>query len=353
MTRLALGLLLLLSTQPARAQPAWAPSMLGLAQPAPALATAFARHYPGAVPHAAFAFLQDAAGHAAWGFSSGAADVPTAVAAALTDCAAEAAAQGIAGQCQVPARDATLGADGPVAPLHPAEVGTLRAAPLLPFRGAAAARGVLIWGHGSAGPRGTDLRATATPGLVSVLNKAGWDVLRFDRAPGEDALEAVVPRLRAAVAAAHAAGYAQVALGGHSRGGWIALLTAAAQPGAVAAVIALSPASWGRVAGNGRAAEAMAAYDAALARLAPTPVRLAVAVFDGDPYDPGPGERAAMLAALDAGRAAPALALWPRDIGGHGGGEDWRFTRAMAPCLLQELDRPAETAPRGLRRDAC
>jgi pimeloyl-ACP methyl ester carboxylesterase len=354
LTILAALAFLLLPALPVRGQPAWSAALLGIARPAPALATAFAWHYPGAVPHAAFAFVQDAAGHAAWGFSSGAADLATATAAALADCTTEAATQGIAGTCRVAARDATLGDAGPVAPLHPPLVGALRAAPLLRFLGPAAARGVVIWGHGSAGPRGTDLRATATPGLVSVLNRDGWDVLRFDRAPGEDALDAVVPRLLAAVAAARAAGYARVVLGGHSRGGWISLLAAAAQPASVNAVIALSPASWGRVAaGNGRAQEAMAAYDAALAKLAPSAVRLAVALFDGDPYDPGPAERAAMLAALDADRAAPALALWPRDVGGHGGGEDWRFTRAMAPCLRDWLDQREATAPRGLRRDAC
>jgi len=353
MTRLALAFLLLLAA-PLQAQPSWPAAALGLAQPAPALATAFAWHYPGAVAHAAFAFAQDAHGRAAWGFSSGAADVPAAMAAALADCMAEAAAQQISAPCRVAARDTTLGAAGPVAPQHPPVIGELRAAPQLRFLGPAMARGVVIWGHGSAGPRGTDLRATATPGLVSVLNEAGWDVLRFDRAPGEDALDAVLPRLLAAVAAARAAGYARVVLGGHSRGGWISLLAAARQPEGIEAVIALSPASWGRVAaGNGRAAEAMAAYDAALAQLAPSPVRLAVAVFDGDPYDPGPDRRAGMLAQLDATRSAPALALWPRDVEGHGGGEDWRFTRAMAPCLRAWLDRPTGEAPRGLRRDGC
>jgi hypothetical protein len=40
-------------------------------------------------------------------------------------------------------------------------------------------------------------------------------------------------------------------------------------------------------------------------------------------------------------------------VEGHGGGEDWRFTRAMAPCLRAWLDRPAAEAPRGLRRDGC
>ncbi len=351
---LPLALLLGLLAAPLRAQPAWSAAMLGLAQPTPALAIAFTRHYPGAVPHAAFAFVQDGAGRAAWGFSSGATDMPAAVAGALADCAAEASAQGIAGACRVAMRDTTPGADGPVAALHPTRVGTLLAAPLLRHHGPAVAQGVVIWGHGSAGPRGTDLRATATPGLVSVLHAAGWDVLRFDRAPTEDALETVLPRLQAAMAAARAAGYARVVLGGHSRGGWLALLAAARHPAEVAAVIALSPAAWGRVAaGNGRATEAMAAYQDALARLAPSAVRLAVAMFDDDPYDPGPAERAAFLAALDAGRAAPTLALWPRDISGHGGGEDWRFTRAMAPCLRDWLARPAAEAPRGLRRDAC
>lgn len=363
MMRLVL-LALLLGALPAQAEkagaehrgagPGWSPAMLGLARPAPALATAFAWHYPGAVPHAAFAFLQDAAGRAAWGFASGAPDLAAAEAGALADCAAEAARQGIGGACQVAARDAWPAAAAPVA----ARIGELAAAPLLRFRGPGVARGVVIWGHGSGGPRGTDLRATATPGLVSRLNEAGWDVLRFDRAPGEDGLAVALPRLRAAVRAARAAGYGQVVLGGHSRGGWLALLAAAEEPAEVAAVIALSPASWGRVAaadgaGNGRAEEAMAGYAGALHRLAGTAVRLAVAVFDADPYDPGPAARATMLAGLDAGRAAPALALWPHDVSGHGGGEDWRFTLEMAPCLRDWLALPAATAPRGLRRDAC
>jgi pimeloyl-ACP methyl ester carboxylesterase len=188
---------------------------------------------------------------------------------------------------------------------------------------------------------------------VTLLNEAGWDVLRFDRAPAEDRLAQALPRLVEGLASVRAEGYRHIVLGGHSRGGWQSLLAAAERPEAVTAVIALAPAFWGPVTRNGRAEEAMAAFRAALERLRATPLRLAVAVFDEDPYDPDPARRAALVAALEEERTSPVLALWPRLVTGHGGGEDWRFTRAMGGCLLAWLQEPPGQAPHGLRREGC
>jgi pimeloyl-ACP methyl ester carboxylesterase len=284
--------------------------------------------------------------------ASGAAEPAAAAAEAMADCTAAAAARGIAAPCRLVARDATLG-EGPVAPVAAAQrLGPFRLAPLL-RRWGAAAKGVVIWSHGSSGPRGTDLSGVPMPGLVTVLNEAGWDVLRFDRKPGEDRLAQVLPRLLEGLEAVRAAGYRRIVLGGHSRGGWHSLLAAAERPEAVAAVIALAPAAWGPVHRNGRAEEAMASFEAALERLRATPVRLAVAVFTGDPYDPDPPRRAALVAALGQDRASPALALLPSMSSGHGGGEDWAFTRAMSGCLLAWLQQPPALAPRGLRREGC
>lgn len=316
-------LALLLFTSPALAQQA-------------GLETSLALHYPGAVPHAAFAFVQDGAGGAAWGLASGAPDATAARADALADCAADAAAKAVAGECRL--------APPPPAALT-GEVGPFRVAPFLRRWGPEQAQGVVVWGHGSAGPRGDDLTATVTPGVVTVLNQAGWDVLRYDRKPAEDRDPAALERLVAGVEALRGSGYRRVVLGGVSRGGWRAMQAAAERPGAVYAVVALAPAAWGPVARNGRAELAMTRFAEMLERLRGAPVRLAVAVFEADPYDPGPAARAAAVAALPG-----ALALWPEGFGGHGGGEDWRFTQRMAGCLRAWLE---SGAPRGLLREGC
>jgi hypothetical protein len=297
------------------------------------LATSLALHAPGAVPHAAFAYLRDVSGAAAWGLASGAADADAARAAALADCAEDALAKGVAGECR-------LGPAPP--PARAGRLGPFGEAPFLRRWGPARARGVVVWGHGSSGPRGPDLRATATPGVVTLLNQAGWDVLRYDRHPAEDRDPAALERLLAGVEALRGSGYRRVVLGGVSRGGWRAMQVAAERPDAVYAVVALAPAAWGQVATNGRGEVALASFRAVVARLGASGVRLAVAVYDADPYDPSPAERAAAVAALPG-----ALALWPEGYGGHGGGEDWRFTHGMGGHLRGWLH---DEAPSGLHR---
>ena len=86
--------------------------------------------------------------------------------------------------------------------------------------------------------------------------------------------------------------------------------------------------------------------------------RLAVALFDGDDFDPDPERRAAMLETLARDRAAPTLVLWPQGpdampIRGHGGGGDWRFSVLYGACLLTLVQAPEAAAPRGLRRVPC
>src|SRR5689334_13209862 len=128
------------------------------------LQTVLTRHYPGTLPHAALAFVQDTAGQVAWGMASGATDAEAAAREALGDCTAAAAAKGIAKPCRLAARNATPGAATPEPVPPPQRVGPFRLAPLLRHWGPAQARGAVIWSHGSAGPRGTDLSATPTPG---------------------------------------------------------------------------------------------------------------------------------------------------------------------------------------------
>jgi hypothetical protein len=79
-----------------------------------------------------------------------------------------------------------------------------------------------------------------------------------------------------------------------------------------------------------------------------------VVVFDRDPFDPDPGARAALVAEAAASRRAPTLALHPETpVEGHEGGNDWRFTRGHAPCLLTLVTAPEAGVARGLRRAPC
>ena len=354
-----LVLLLLALPTPAPAQPGpharvFSAEALG-ANPPESLRIGFTLHYRGAMPHAAFAYAWDGGTRFHWNFTSGLATPQQAEQEALQRCEREAATRSPPVPCRILARDGAVEGRGAV-PLQQGELGPFRWAALLPRRGPQAARGVVIWGHGLSGDR-LDLRGSATPGVVSALNDAGWDVLRYDRHPGDDELNNALQRLLAGLPAVRAAGYRQVVLGGQSRGGWQSLLAAAEQPEAIAAVIAHAPArhgSWrGGISRNSLGAS-IDDFRQLVARLPAAGPRVLVAVFEDDDFDPGPDSRAGMVARFAQGRAVPALALWPgTGAKGHGGGNDWRYTRDFAGCTLALLQAEAAAAPRGLRRERC
>ncbi len=362
---LALALLLAAAGAPARRAAAFSPdeeaayravfSVAALGQPNPsaALATSFTLLYRGVVPHAAFALARDAEGRSAWAYSGGHATPAAAEAAALARC--RQALGALQAECRVLARDGTLaaGAGGPGIAPRQGTLGPFRVSPLHLRRGPEAARGVLVWGHGYGGPD-RDNRSVPTPGLASVLNDAGWDVLRFDRHPGEDSLFTSQPRLAAALPALRAAGYRRVLLGGQSRGGWQAVMAASEQPELVEAVIAAAPAAHGETRRPNNHGAALEDFRRLLAGLPPGGPRALLVLFDGDEFDADPERRAAMVEALARDRPAPLLALWPQQgIAGHAGVADWRFTRLYGGCVLTLVQAPAAAAPRGLRRDPC
>jgi pimeloyl-ACP methyl ester carboxylesterase len=326
---------------------------LGAAASSPSLLTGWTLHYRGALPYAAFAFAHDpATGRAAWGFAGGRATADAAAEAALDGCRRQLGA--LPAPCRLFAQDGALvsGALAPV-PLAMGTLGPFRRSPLHFARGAAAARGAVIWGHGYAGPD-HDNRVNPVPGIVSVLNDAGWDVLRFDRHPGDDTLSTSLPRLIAGIETLRAAGYRRIVAGGQSRGGWQAIMAAGERPELIEAVVATAPAAHGEWRGNNTLGAALDDFRRLVAGLGPLGPRVLVALFDGDAFDPDPARRAAMVAALAEARPAPLLTLWPReDIRGHGGASDWRFTRFFGACVLTLVQAPAAGAPRGLRRDPC
>jgi pimeloyl-ACP methyl ester carboxylesterase len=220
--------------------------------------------------------------------------------------------------------------------------------------GPQAAAGVVVWAHGYGGP-GQDYRNVPLPGLLAVLNDAGWDVLRHDRDPAADELHLALPALLRGLPALREAGYRRVMLGGQSRGGWQAMLAAAQRPELVDAVLATAPAAHGEA--SRPHPDALPDFSRAIAALPPDRVRLLVALFEEDPFDPSPTAREAAVQAAAAARMAPTLAIRPRAevARGHNGAQDWRFTRLFAGCLLTWLDgaargHPARRAAGGLRR---
>ena len=328
-------------------------AVLGNPLPGPSAATGFTMHYRGAMPHAAFAIAQDGDGRGAWAMSSGRSSPEAAREQALRMCR-ESAANARNGPLQAPCR--VVAEDGrvegmPAWALQTGGSGPFQRSPLHLFRGPGAAQGVVVWGHGYGGSE-RDFRLAPVPGFLSALNNAGYDILRFDRHPGDDALAQALPTLLAGLPALRP--YRRVILAGQSRGGWQALLAAAQAPSLVDGVIATAPAAHGEVAGDTRPALAMEDFRRQLAGLPGERVRVLVAVFEGDEFDPSPANRGNLVAELAGPRAAPMLAIWPEGPSrGHSGAYDWRFTRDFAGCVLTLFQAPPASAPRGLRREGC
>ncbi len=351
---LLVGVLRQAAAQPTQDESAYREvfSVAAFGSPNPSLSAAasFVLAYRGVMPNAAFALARDAEGRSAWGYVGGASGSPEAEAAAIERC--RRALGQLQAECRLFASNAARPGGGPAVPLAEGTIGPLRWAPLMLRRGPQAARGVLVWGHGYGGPD-RDNRNQPTPPFVSLLNDNGWDVLRFDRHPGDDTLYASLPRLTAALPALRQAGYRRIILGGQSRGGWQAIMAASERPDLVEAVIATAPAAHGEWTRGNNLGAAIDDFRRLLAGVPEGP-RLAIVLFEGDDFDPDPARRAAMLEAKAAERQAPTLALWPEPpLRGHGSGNDLRFALGYAGCLLSLVQAPEAAAPRGLRRAAC
>ncbi len=319
------------------------------------LVAGWTQHYRAAMPNAAFAFAILPDGRTVWRFANGRDTPESARDAAQSGCDRDAAAIAPGTTCRLAALNGTV-IDAPagtpsVAPRRDV-IGPFRAAPFLFRHGPQAAQGAIIWSHGYGGPT-RDQRETPAPGFLAPLNDAGWDVLRFDRDPIEDDIATSLPRLVRGLATVRAAGYRRIVLAGQSRGGWHSVLAAGERPDWVEAVIAAAPAAHGDAGDQNNLAVALGDFRRLLASLPPDRVRLAVLVFDGDPFDPNPGERAGLVSELATTRSAPTLAIWPMGITGHGAAQDWRFTARHAACLLTFVQGSAGAAARGLRREAC
>jgi hypothetical protein len=197
------------------------------------------------------------------------------------------------------------------------------------WQGPGAARGAYLWAHGRAAG-GQDSRGGQPQPHVRIFNNAGYDVLRFDRAPATDETDAAA-WMRSALSELRAQGYAKVVVGGQSRGAWNAL-QALDRPGLAEAV---APAAHGA---TGSAAWAWALDDLRqVVRAARSPLaRVAIADFTGDEFDPDPEGRSQIFRSLSSPRVGALLFLdRPQGLEGHGAGADARFTQRYGACLLE------------------
>jgi len=172
----------------------------------------------------------------------------------------------------------------------------------LPFRPAAAfpgvgpvaAEGALVWLHGGVSPgqfTGEEFPdGQPAPEWLGRVAARKWDIWRFNRVPGQDALASGAEGLIQGLEALHAAGYRRVVVAGFSRGAFIGL-AALARPDLVEAVALLSPAAHGTRAE--RRPQAMADWAERLTH-ARGPMRFALGQFNDDPFDPDPAERGRM-----------------------------------------------------------
>ena len=85
------------------------------------------------------------------------------------------------------------------------------------WHGTAQAAGVVVWVHGGGGT--IDQRGGEPAALLRPFNNAGYDVIRYDRAPGVDNPIRAAGWLRDELPVLRASGYRRVIVAGESRGG--------------------------------------------------------------------------------------------------------------------------------------
>jgi len=199
------------------------------------------------------------------------------------------------------------------------------------WRGPAAARGVVVWGHGYGGTA-SDNRGAQPQSHVRPLNNAGYDIVRFDREPMADERDRAAGWLRDGLAEMRRLGYRSVIVGGQSRGAWNSLQMLDT-PGLADVVVAVSPAAHG----SGGSTNLMAQTDdlrAILTALPASRTRVAFVQFNGDLFI-GNADRRTELIRQAAPRLGAVLVIdRPDGLSGHGAGASFDFGRRFGDCLM-------------------
>ncbi len=201
------------------------------------------------------------------------------------------------------------------------------------WRGPQAAAGVYVWSHGKGPGWDADNRGLQPSAHVRPFNNAGFDVVRFDRAPLADEPNRAAGWLADGLAALRRMGYRRIVAGGESRGGWTSLQMLDAG-GAADVVIAISPAAQGTAASTIHLTQADDLRRILEAADAPR-LRLAVVQFGADPFAGDLDDRAAAFGAVRPRLAGLLLIDRPAGFSGHAGASSEAFAQRYGACLLR------------------
>jgi dienelactone hydrolase len=207
------------------------------------------------------------------------------------------------------------------------------------WHGPASAAGVIVWAHGKSGMVGTDVRGTPAPAYLHAFNAAGFDVVRFERAPFADDTLRAAAWLRDGLRDLRARGWKRIVAAGQSRGAWTSLQILDT-PGLADAVIAISPAAHG-----GAGSPHLLAQDDDLRAMfsdAATPAaRVAFVQFREDPFIGDADTRIRLLDRDLRPRVAAVLVIdRPDGFTGHGAGNDDAFATRYGGCLVRFVTAP-------------
>lgn len=223
-------------------------------------------------------------------------------------------------------------------PARAAEAPPFVPSTVYPQAGPASAKGALVWLQGGIAP-GQFLppeypEGQPAPPWLARVPAAGWDVWRYNRIAGQDALAAGADGLIRGLEALHRAGYHHVAVAGFSRGAFIAL-SALSRPDLVESVAVLSPAAHGT--SPAHRAQALADFQARL-DAASGPMRFAILQFADDPFDPDPQARAQAARAMAQRTGITLLQIdRPAEPTGHMASFEPEFDPEFGACLVRFL----------------
>ena len=273
---------------------------------------------------------------------------------AVANCQARAAPAGetctpyaVNTQIMYPGQEYTL-------PFRGQRLGPFNPSPEFVYHGPGQAHGLLIWSHGTYAAGGYacgDNGAKYAPwAAITLFNRAGWDIVRFDRDPCQDDLAAALRQIPGGVAAAKAAGYRRIVLAGQSRGAVHSLmsLTNPEVKDAVTGVIAFSPANSGKDVFSITVGEKR--WNGLVDGLSGT-TPVAVFFFDKDEFNPL-AKQQTEYARQNWRERMPNAHIYfnddPRMViasngqpNGHGGAGRPAFTQKYGACLIQMMEQGA------------
>jgi hypothetical protein len=198
------------------------------------------------------------------------------------------------------------------------------------------------------------------PYFLKSLSENGWDVLgaKIPEGPRTEFAHEAAPGgagfLKRRVRELRAQGYKRVVLGGHSWGGWLALLVAQDRSLPLDAIISSSPSTYGPaiIPGGPRKGQPNPNHMRNWTEFRPlienlaTPVVLKV--FRDDPFEPEAANRGAYAKEKLAGNKVPHLVFnKPRGFSGHSAPWLPVFDFAFGECMRAFLEEPAVRPCRG------